>query len=141
MMEHAGAALAEAVMRAISRGPVTVLAGGGNNGGAGLCGARHLADRGREVTIVLSSPSSAAGAHHLRILAAMGIRPAEDEPGVGPVVDTPKRTTSSTPGRVWMVSLWFAVVGAHPMGCCAGRAGMVTSGLVPLATSDARVVW
>ena len=30
MMEYAGAALAEAVMRATSRGPVTVLAGGGN---------------------------------------------------------------------------------------------------------------
>jgi len=71
---------------------------------------------------VLSSPSSAARAHHLRILAAMGIRPAEDEPGVGPVVATPKRTTSSTPGRVCMVSPWFAVVRAHPMGCCAGRA-------------------
>ena len=60
MMEHAGAALAEAVMRATSRGPVTVLAGGSNNGG-GLCGARHLADRCREVTIVLSSPPSASG--------------------------------------------------------------------------------
>jgi len=84
MMEHAGATLAEAVMRATSRGPVTVLAGG-INGGDGLCGARHLADRGREVTIVLSSPSSAARAHHLRLLAAMGIRPAEGEPGVGPV--------------------------------------------------------
>jgi len=38
-MEHAGAALAEAVMRATSRGSVTVLAGGGNNGGGGICGA------------------------------------------------------------------------------------------------------
>jgi len=87
MMEHAGAALAEAVIRAAPNGPVTVLAGGGDNGGGGLCAARHLANRGREVTIVLSSTPSTAGAHHLRTLAAMGIRPAEGPPGAGPVVD------------------------------------------------------
>ena len=87
MMEHAGAALAEVVMRAASSGPVTVLAGGGNNGGGGLCAARHLANRGRDVSVVLSSAPNAAGAHHLRTLAAMGITPADEPLTTGPVVD------------------------------------------------------
>jgi NAD(P)H-hydrate epimerase len=62
------------------------VAAGGNNGG-GLCAARHLANRGREVSVVLSSTPNAAGAHHLRTLAAMGITPADEPLTNGPVVD------------------------------------------------------
>lgn len=87
MMEHAGAALAEIVMRAAPSSRVTVLAGGGNNGGGGLCAARHLVNRGREVSVVLSSAPDVAGAHHLRTLAAMGITPADEPLTTGPVVD------------------------------------------------------
>jgi len=87
MMEHAGAALAETLVRAAPEGTVTVLAGGGNNGGGGLCAARHLANRGREVAIVLASPVGPAGAHHLHTLAAMGVEPAPGPAPEGPVVD------------------------------------------------------
>ena len=61
MMEHAGAALAEAVIRAAPNGPVTVLAGGGDNGGGGLCAARHLANRGRSFYNPLAPPSALSG--------------------------------------------------------------------------------
>lgn len=76
MMEHAGAHLADLVMRLAPAGAITVLAGGGNNGGGGLCAARHLHARGRDVEVVVATrrPGPAA-AHHLRILAAMGIVP------------------------------------------------------------------
>ena len=86
MMEHAGSALASVVMAIAPEGPIAVLAGGGNNGGGGLCAARHLVNRGRSVSIVLATdrPGTAAE-HHLRTLAAMGIRPL-DEPADVPVV-------------------------------------------------------
>ena len=74
MMEHAGLALATLVGALAPEGRVTVLAGGGNNGGGGLCAARHLANRGRDVEVVLSTLRlGEAAQHHLRTLHAMGI--------------------------------------------------------------------
>jgi len=87
MMEHAGAALADIVTRRAPIGPVTVLAGPGNNGGGGLCAARHLLNRGREVSVVLSGEPGTAAAHHLHTLAAMGTHPVAAPPCCGPVVD------------------------------------------------------
>jgi len=52
MMENAGRALA-AHARQLADGSVTVLAGGGGNGGGGLAAARHLANRGVPVRVVL----------------------------------------------------------------------------------------
>lgn len=52
MMENAGRALA-AHAREMADGSVTVLAGGGGNGGGGLAAARHLANRGVSVRVVL----------------------------------------------------------------------------------------
>lgn len=87
MMEHAGAALAALVDALAPEGPVTVLAGGGNNGGGGLCSARHLHNRGRDVEVVLATdrPGEAA-AHHLRTLRAIGVDPAASPPGAPAVV-------------------------------------------------------
>jgi NAD(P)H-hydrate epimerase len=86
MMEHAGAALAEVTDRLAPPGRVVVLAGAGNNGGGGLCAARHLVNRGRDVSVVLASERpGAAAAHHLVTLRAMGVEIAE-EPGEAPVV-------------------------------------------------------
>lgn len=88
MMEHAGSKLAELVDRLSPAGPVVVLAGGGNNGGGGLCSARHLANRGREVSIVLASErGGAAVQHHLHTLTEMGVAPRDDPPDVPVVVD------------------------------------------------------
>jgi len=82
MMEQAGSALADLVMRVAPSGAVTVLAGGGNNGGGGLCSARHLANRGRTVEVVLATEKlDDAASHHLATLEAMGITTAEHPTG------------------------------------------------------------
>ena len=58
-MENAGRNLAEQARRMLggrlARRKVTVLCGGGHNGGAGLAGARHLHNRGAEVTVILAA--------------------------------------------------------------------------------------
>jgi NAD(P)H-hydrate epimerase len=57
MMENAGRALAENALAMLGSRPrsVTVLAGPGGNGGGGICAARHMHNRGLEVTLVLAS--------------------------------------------------------------------------------------
>jgi NAD(P)H-hydrate epimerase len=65
MMEHAGRTLALQCL-AIA-GPewrqqrMLVLAGAGGNGGGGICAARHLANRGALVTLVLADTLAAGG--------------------------------------------------------------------------------
>ncbi len=59
MMENAGRALAKLAVRVFDPDRVVVLAGTGGNGGGGLVAARHLANRGREVRVVLSRPATA----------------------------------------------------------------------------------
>ncbi len=59
MMENAGRNLAMAVLERLGthRKDVIVLAGTGSNGGGGICAARHLANRGVPVTLVMSDAS------------------------------------------------------------------------------------
>ena len=57
LMETAGGALAEAVLAATPTGPVRVVCGKGNNGGDGIVAARHLAERGIEVELLLLWPA------------------------------------------------------------------------------------
>lgn len=58
MMENAGRSLAEVAMGMLSgtrpQGPIIVLAGTGGNGGGGICAARHIANRGLDVRVVLT---------------------------------------------------------------------------------------
>jgi NAD(P)H-hydrate epimerase len=65
MMEQAGSHLAEVVRLEIGgdlRGRrVVVAAGPGNNGGGGLVAARHLANRGAAVRVVLARPALRLG--------------------------------------------------------------------------------
>jgi hydroxyethylthiazole kinase-like uncharacterized protein yjeF len=56
LMETAGRAVAEAVARRPSEGPVRVVCGKGNNAGDGLVAARHLAGMGYEVDALLLWP-------------------------------------------------------------------------------------
>ncbi len=60
MMENAGRNLALAVIQVLGTGwlsdQIVVLAGTGGNGGGGICAARHLANRGAHVTLVVSDP-------------------------------------------------------------------------------------
>ena len=56
MMENAGRSLAHLAIARFAPSRVTVLAGPGGNGGGGLVAARHLINRGRTVSVVLSDP-------------------------------------------------------------------------------------
>lgn len=60
MMENAGRSLAGVATTLLGgdwpETPITVFAGPGGNGGGGVAAARHLANRGGDVTVVLSSP-------------------------------------------------------------------------------------
>jgi NAD(P)H-hydrate epimerase len=94
MMENAGLHLAELARSRFSQlrdVPVTVLAGGGNNGGGGLVCARHLANWGASVSVVLDRPpNEIAGipAHQMRILRRMGMSFLEEPPvRTGLIVD------------------------------------------------------
>jgi NAD(P)H-hydrate epimerase len=62
IMENAGRALAAVAIEQLgTRWPtaeIVVLAGGGGNGGGGICAARHLANHGGRVRLVLSSPNT-----------------------------------------------------------------------------------
>jgi len=61
MMENAGRSLAwltGKILGGLEGKEVVVLAGRGNNGGGGLCAARHLANRGAQVTVVLTASAN-----------------------------------------------------------------------------------
>lgn len=58
LMETAGAAVATAVAELAEPGPVRVVCGKGNNGGDGLVAARHLAQTGFEVDVLLLWPAA-----------------------------------------------------------------------------------
>jgi NAD(P)H-hydrate epimerase len=80
MMEQAGSHLAELVREEIGgdlRGRrIVVAVGPGNNGGGGLAAARHLANRGASVRVILARPVSRlsdAGRHQLATLLEMSV--------------------------------------------------------------------
>lgn len=74
MMELAGRALAEVVRLmldgTVQRARVLVAAGKGNNGGGGLAAARHLANWGTDVTVLLEDGGALAGVPEQQYLAA-----------------------------------------------------------------------
>jgi NAD(P)H-hydrate epimerase len=61
MMENAGRSLALAAIDHLGLGwrdvPIAVWAGRGGNGGGGICAARHLANHGGDVVLVLPEPA------------------------------------------------------------------------------------
>ena len=74
MMENAGSTLALLADMRFSPSSATVLAGPGGNGGGGLAAARHLANRGVSVTVVLERDELAPAPHHQAdILLRMGV--------------------------------------------------------------------
>lgn len=86
MMENAGRSLAAVVLARHPGASVTVLAGTGGNGGGGLVAARHLTNRGSQVSVVMSSDklSEVAGLQ-FEIVKAMGVS-ATGEPAVSDVI-------------------------------------------------------
>lgn len=83
MMENAGRSLASVCMTELGEGwagrPVVVIAGTGGNGGGGICAARHLANHGADVTLVVSDSRRLSGvpAQQLAIYRATGARIAD----------------------------------------------------------------
>lgn len=76
MMENAGRNLAQLVLERFGPSTVTVLAGSGGNGGGGLVAARHLANRGVDVSVALGQPAAKftpVPAHQPEILQRMGV--------------------------------------------------------------------
>ncbi len=74
MMENAGRSLARVVVQRYRPASVVVLAGSGGNGGGGLAAARHLANRGVAVTVVLAKDRlSAVTQRQLAIVERLGI--------------------------------------------------------------------
>lgn len=81
MMENAGRNLAQLVIDLYRPPTVAVLAGSGGNGGGGLVAARHLANRGVDVTVTLAKPVAAlAGipAHQYDVVQRMGLAVEKD---------------------------------------------------------------
>lgn len=89
MMENAGRGLAELAVTLYRPHAVTVLAGPGGNGGGGMAGARHLANRGVDVTVILSEPDRMAPApgRQLEILRRMEVAVQTSPPPCDLVVD------------------------------------------------------
>ncbi len=82
MMENAGRNLAHLAVSRFGPRSAAVYVGSGGNGGGGLVAARHLANQGVDVTVVLSrSPDRLAPvpAHQLDIVTRMGLT-VGDEP-------------------------------------------------------------
>ncbi len=80
MMENAGRNLASLCVELLGdqwpSALIVVLAGTGGNGGGGICAARHLANHGGTVTLVISNPSRLEGvpAEQLALYRATGAR-------------------------------------------------------------------
>lgn len=88
MMENAGRALAQVAIARFAPTSVVVLVGSGGNGGGGLVVARHLANRGVAVTVVLARPDlSGVPGHQLRILSHLPVTISFDPVPAGLVVD------------------------------------------------------
>ena len=84
MMENAGRNLCEYVLELLgpARGRVVICSGGGGNGGGGLACARHLRNRGVQVSVLLDREAARFGspaAKQLHILSRAGLRP--ENPG------------------------------------------------------------
>lgn len=83
MMENAGRHLA-AIAREVGEAPFLALAGKGNNGGGGLLAARHLANAGEDVAVLLAYPAddlTGAARTQLGILEAAGVPVEVLDPG------------------------------------------------------------
>ncbi len=83
MMENAGRNLASAAIDLHAPRRVVVVAGSGGNGGGGLVAARHLANRGVEVSVVFAHDRLAdVTRHQAEILHQMGVRATSAGEGV-----------------------------------------------------------
>lgn len=124
MMENAGRNLADVAVQRFGRSPTVVLAGAGGNGGGGLVAARHLANRGVDVTVLLSRADDAFAPiprHQLEVVRRMGIAVVDHPPPAALVVDA---------------LIGYSLVG-DPVGCEAELITWVNGQSVPVLSLDA----
>lgn len=88
MMENAGRSLVDLAITRYHPSTCTVLAGPGGNGGGGLVAARHLHNRGVDVTVALDGRDlDDVPGHQLAILRRMGVPLAAEPPPASLVID------------------------------------------------------
>lgn len=111
MMENAGRNLAQLAVARYRPERCTVLAGPGGNGGGGLVAARHLANRGVDVEVVLSSPTTMTPvpAHQLDVLERMGVAIRSDP--TSPDEPPPEHTTDPPRAVVIDALIGYALAG------------------------------
>lgn len=133
MMENAGRSVAELAISVFGPRRVLVLAGPGGNGGGGLVAARHLANRGREVRVVLTRPPAALSgvpACQLDILTRMGI-PVAAAPQWPRQPDGPAR-----PDLIIDALLGYSLAG-NPAGSAAALIDWANAHPAPILSVDA----
>lgn len=130
MMENAGRNLASLCVETLGDGwttaPVVVLAGTGGNGGGGICAARHLANHGSDVALVVSDPARLRGvpAEQLALYRATG----------GRIVDARSLETLQ-PALTVDAVLGYSLEGA-PRGVGADLIGWMTNVSAPVLALD-----
>jgi len=129
-MENAGRGLAFVCMTMLGeRGagrPVAVVAGTGGNGGGGIGAARHLANHGDDVMLVVSDSRRLAGvpAQHLAVYRATN----------GEIAD-PCDLSSLQPALTVDASLGYSLEGA-PRGVADDLIGWMSNGAAPVVALD-----
>lgn len=130
MMENAGRNLATLCVETLGKGwttaPVVVVAGTGGNGGGGICAARHLANHGGDVTLVVSDTARLTGvpAEQLALYRATG----------GRHVD-PRAVDQLQPALTVDAVFGYSLTGA-PHGVGADLIRWMSSGVSPVVALD-----
>ena len=142
MMENAGRNLAQLVLDRFGPATVTVLAGSGGNGGGGLVAARHLANRGVDVSVTLGQPVeklSPVPAHQYGILQRMGVHATTDPRRADVVVDAliGYSLTGAPRGRIGDLVSMISGIGERVVSLDTPSGLDVTDGSVPGLVVDA----
>ena len=106
--------------------PVVVVAGTGGNGGGGICAARHLANHGADVTLVVSNSRRLVGvpAQQLTLYRATNARIAD-----------PRNLSALQPGLVVDALLGYSLEGA-PRGVSNDLIGWMSTVPIPVVALD-----
>jgi NAD(P)H-hydrate epimerase len=127
MMENAGRNLAQLTIDLYAPQTALVMCGSGGNGGGGLVAARHLANRGVNVAVVLAKPAeqlATVPAHQYDIVERMGV----------PVVDVSALTGSDPAGNPAGTDVVIdALVGYSLDGAPRGKLAMLIAAAPTLA--------
>jgi NAD(P)H-hydrate epimerase len=113
MMENAGRSLALTAIDVLGsrwdRVSIVVLAGTGGNGGGGICAARHLANRGADVTVVITDESRLGKVPEAQLAVFRGTPGRVVEPGA---------LASIEPGVILDTVIGYSLVGAPRGAAC-----------------------